>query len=67
MRKNRVRHYEGETKIVTRFLFWPKTLPASGEHKVSRWLEIASWRKIYLGDDLRNFWAGWLDQWWTDI
>ena len=40
--------YDGETRTVTRFLWFPKTIIYAHDHKVeTRWLEFASWTEVY--------------------
>ena len=48
--------YYGDTKIVKRFLWWPKEL----ENKV-RWLETASYEREFVR------FRGWVDKRWVDI
>lgn len=39
----------GEQRIITRFLWLPKTFKISSGQKQTRWLERASWRQAYYG------------------
>lgn len=66
MRRDWIQPEYGDERVVTRFLFFPVTLPLeSGRYTVSsgrsqRWLERASWLEYY--DDKDN----WLKVEWID-
>lgn len=57
----------GDTRVVTKFLWWPKTIDA-----VTRWMETASYKQEYQSyslpsEDYPVSRIGWIDMEWTDL
>lgn len=55
---------DGQTRLVTRFLLWPKTMRLeAGKQKETRWLETASWVEEY---DQGWDYDIWIERYWSD-
>lgn len=56
VRPKKVKHKEDETRVVTKFLWFPKEID-----REIRWLEKATYKQVYWGATL-----GWHDLWWVN-
>ena len=58
-----MRRLNGEERIKTRFLFWPKSLRNEVDEWETRWLEKASWKETWYA--YRLYWYS-VDNRWFD-